>query len=154
MSRYVKTTLETIGVGDTVRLTEHFPKGSTVTYEGVVKEIRRQFWTDPATGEEYAGRTATLRGVPYEHPSFERIRAVEYVTVEKRLPDLPTTPGSVILVNGHAAVLRRVVDAPDGEWFYADSEVSTVGPSNLINAVVLHDAAKIPAKTITAQELR
>lgn len=123
MPRYVKTSLDAIGVGDIVRVTEHFPQGSTVTYEGAIKEIRREFWTDPATGEEYQGRTATLRGVPYEHPSFQRVKAVEHRTIEVVLPDLPTTPGALVRT-GSLRLAVYLYDNEEGEtvWRYVDRD--------------------------------
>jgi len=60
--------------------------------------------------------------------------------IERALPPLPTTPGSAVALCGRVAVLRILVNEPDGVWVWADTGEAT-GPV-LGSADIIHEARR------------
>lgn len=156
MTRWGKTNLEDIAEGDRVRITVHrYAKGedTLITTEGRVLEIERRTTTGrkgPLTGSALPDITEV---VGLLLPGW-RVDLVDALAgrngwildlVEKGLPALPITPGSVIETQEThlAAVLRRVhgVDVDSHKvWEWADGSPGGPRDEQLQSARIIYVA--------------
>jgi hypothetical protein len=141
MPKFEKIHYTKIKVGDYVRITTRWRSGTFEISEGVVEQIDVNWQSDV---EEWRGWQVFLAGVPHENVQ-KSARGIAESTVERRLPDIPTTPGSVVLVYDTAYLKERaVVRLHDSScWVWADLVLQNVKDDYVENNYVktLFDAA-------------
>lgn len=131
MSRYRAVQLYDLHLDQPVRVTlRHGTTHGTLTIEDKILDIHartegsRQIIDSIEFAGFIAGTSRPLAGWTVS-------------TVEEKLPPLPREPGSVVAVDGKAAVLTGAVDEPDDIWFWADTLMGQPSPEQLQRADII-----------------
>ena len=145
MPRYRKINEKQCSPGEVVRIVnEHTDSKTKITIEGPITEVITEAMPR-IVQVEYAARTLMVPvGLKFEGGQVAALRERDgwrFVSLDVALPDLPTTEGSVVTVDGRAAILSTDAEG-EGIWLWADEFDVRVTDYSLEKAEIIHRARR------------